>query len=58
VALPVAEVHISDVTAREEFRHHSYVHDVAIVHVVGEGVAGYATAVTKLIDVLTGRADG
>ncbi len=45
VALPVAEVHISDVMAREPFRHHSYVADVAIVHVVGEGVAGYATAV-------------
>ena len=45
VDLPVAEVHISDVHAREEFRHHSYVADVAVVHVIGEGVAGYATAV-------------
>ena len=58
VALPVAEVHISDIYAREEFRHHSYVHDVAAVHVVGEGVAGYATAVTDLIRVITGQADG
>ncbi len=58
VALPVAEVHISDVRAREEFRHFSYVHDVAIVHVVGEGVTGYATAVTRLIDAITGQADG
>ena len=58
VALPVAEVHISDVRAREPFRHHSYVADVAIVHVVGEGVAGYATAVARLIDVVTGQADG
>ncbi len=40
VALPVAEVHVSDVYAREAFRHHSYVHDVAVVHVFGEGVAG------------------
>ena len=45
VALPVAEVHISDVRAREPFRHHSYVADVAVVHVIGEGVPGYATAV-------------
>ena len=58
VALPVAEVHISDVYAREEFRHHSYVRDVAAVHVVGEGVQGYATAVRLLIDVIAGRADG
>ncbi|WP_106813903.1 type II 3-dehydroquinate dehydratase [Microbacterium timonense] len=58
VALPVAEVHISDVRAREEFRHHSYVADVAVVHVTGEGVAGYATAVARLIDVLSGQAEG
>ena len=43
---------------REEFRHHSYVADVAVVHVIGEGVAGYATAVDRLIDVITGQADG
>ena len=58
VALPVAEVHISDVNAREEFRHFSFVRDVATVHVIGEGVPGYAIAVTKLIDVITGLADG
>ncbi|MFD4957577.1 type II 3-dehydroquinate dehydratase [Microbacterium sp. NPDC058389] len=58
VGLPVAEVHISDVRAREEFRHHSYVADVAVVHVVGEGVAGYATATARLIDILTGQAEG
>lgn len=53
VALPVAEVHISDVYAREEFRHHSYIRDIAAVHVVGEGVAGYARATTELIALLT-----
>lgn len=58
VALPVAEVHISDVRAREEFRHHSYVADVAVVHVIGEGVVGYATAVARLIEILTGQAEG
>ncbi|KAA9135186.1 type II 3-dehydroquinate dehydratase [Microbacterium caowuchunii] len=55
VALPVAEVHISDVYAREEFRHHSYVRDVAVVHVIGEGIPGYATAVNRLIAVITGQ---
>ena len=58
VALPVAEVHISDVAQREDFRHVSYVADVAAVHVIGEGVAGYATAVDLLIDVIAGRAEG
>ncbi|GAA3208842.1 type II 3-dehydroquinate dehydratase [Microbacterium terregens] len=58
VALPVAEVHISNVYEREPFRHHSYVTDVAVVHVIGEGVNGYATAITRLIAVLTGQADG
>ncbi|WP_417511915.1 type II 3-dehydroquinate dehydratase [Microbacterium sp.] len=48
VSLPFAEVHISDVNAREEFRRFSYLHDVAAVRVIGEGVTGYATAVARL----------
>ena len=48
VNLPFAEVHISDVHARESFRHHSYLHDVAAVRVVGEGVDGYTSAVRQL----------
>lgn len=58
VALPVAEVHISDLKAREPFRHHSYIADVAVVHVIGEGVPGYARAVALLCDVITGQAEG
>ena len=58
VALPVAEIHISDVRAREPFRQHSYVADVAIVHVSGEGIGGYATAIDRLVAVITGQADG
>ncbi len=48
VALPFAEVHISDVHAREEFRHFSYLEDIAAVRVIGEGVDGYANAVRQL----------
>lgn len=58
VSLPVAEVHISNVYERESFRHHSYVADVAAVHVIGEGVAGYARATALLIDVIAGAAEG
>ncbi|MCT1394538.1 3-dehydroquinate dehydratase [Microbacterium sp. p3-SID338] len=49
IALPFAEVHISDVYAREEFRYHSYLHDVAAVRVIGRGVEGYADAVRELV---------
>ncbi|GAA1746704.1 type II 3-dehydroquinate dehydratase [Aeromicrobium alkaliterrae] len=52
VALPFAEVHVSDVHARESFRHHSYLSDVADVVVVGEGVPGYARAVRELAEVI------
>lgn len=49
VGLPFAEVHISDVYAREAFRHFSYLDDVAAVRVVGQGVDGYAEAVQRLL---------
>jgi len=49
VSLPFAEVHISDVYARETFRHFSYLDDVAAVRVVGRGVDGYAEAVRALV---------
>ena len=52
VSLPFAEVHISDVYAREQFRHFSYLDDVAAVRVVGQGVAGYAEAVRRLVAVI------
>lgn len=41
---PVAEVHISDIYQREEFRHHSYVSLRADITIAGKGVEGYAIA--------------
>lgn len=55
VSLPFAEIHVSDPLTRESFRHHSYLTDIAAVHVVGEGVPGYATAINRLIDVISTR---
>lgn len=52
VQLPVAEVHISDISTREDFRRHSYISDIADVVVAGEGTAGYAKAVRELIAIV------
>ncbi|HEU4546796.1 MAG TPA: type II 3-dehydroquinate dehydratase [Microlunatus sp.] len=52
VDLPVAEVHISNVHRREEFRHHSYVSGVAEVVIAGAGINGYAYAIRQLISVV------
>ncbi len=49
-AFPVVEVHISDVTKREQFRHHSYLKDVTAHHVIGMGVVGYEVALRWLIE--------
>ena len=50
VEAPVVEVHISDIHAREEFRHHSYVALVADASIVGEGVSGYVTGLRKVAE--------
>ena len=51
--IPFTEVHISDVHAREVFRHHSYLSDVASNVIVGKGVKGYAMALEAVINNLT-----
>ena len=48
VALPVIEVHLSNVHQREDFRHHSFISAVAEVVVVGAGAGGYPFAVQQL----------
>jgi len=53
---PVVEVHISDIHAREEFRHHSYVGLVAADAVIGEGVDGYPHALRRLAELWTPQA--
>ena len=48
VGAPVIEVHISNVHAREPFRHHSWLSPVAAGIVVGFGVDGYVLAIEGL----------
>ena len=47
--IPIIEVHISNVHAREEFRHHSFVSPIASGVIAGFGVAGYGYAIERLI---------
>ena len=44
VALPFIEVHLSNVFARETFRHHSYLSDIAVGCIFGLGPIGYELA--------------
>lgn len=44
VAIPFIEVHISNIFARESFRHHSYLSDIAVGTICGLGTQGYTLA--------------
>lgn len=49
VAIPFIEVHLSNVHAREPFRHHSYLSDKAVGVICGLGKDGYEFALTAAV---------
>ena len=52
VALPAAEVHITDVTRREPFRQISYAGMACEGHFIGQGLQGYLNAVDFLVETI------
>ena len=52
VARPVIEIHLSNIYAREEFRHHSYISAVAVGVIGGFGTHSYTLALEAMIQIL------
>ena len=48
VKLPTVEVHVSNIFAREPFRHHSFVSSAAVATLCGFGIDGYRLAISGL----------
>ena len=49
VGIPCVEVHISDVSKREEFRQVSYIRPVCVASIIGHGTNGYLEAIDILL---------
>ncbi|HTA14213.1 MAG TPA: type II 3-dehydroquinate dehydratase [Solirubrobacteraceae bacterium] len=54
-ALPAAEVHLSDVKAREPWRQLSVIEDLCVTSVAGQGIEGYRLALARLHEELKDR---
>jgi 3-dehydroquinate dehydratase-2 len=55
IKTPVIEVHISNITARESFRHDSLISPVAAGCIFGMGLDGYALAIDYCLNYLNNR---
>ena len=51
ISIPVVEVHLTDISQREPYRHHSYTAEACIKSIVGKGLNGYALAVRELLGI-------
>ena len=53
VKIPFIEVHLSNIYARESFRHKSYLSDIAVGVITGLGTQVYSLALTAALDILS-----
>lgn len=53
VQIPFIEIHLSNVHAREPFRHHSYLSDIAVGVICGLGADGYTFALQAAVNRLS-----
>jgi len=58
VKIPFIEVHLSNVHARDTFRHHSYFSDIAVGTISGLGAVGYELALRAASQLLAGKSGG
>jgi 3-dehydroquinate dehydratase II len=58
VKIPFIEVHLSNVYARESFRHHSHFSDIAVGSITGLGAVGYELALRAASEYLAARPRG
>ena len=50
--IPIIEVHISDISQRESFRHTSMIADISAAQLIGHGVQGYSIALEKIAEMI------
>jgi len=55
VSIPFIELHVANIHAREEWRHHSYFSDKAKAIIVGCGAAGYQYAIQHVVEKFPSR---
>ena len=58
VDIPTVEVHLSDVSQREDFRQVSFVRQACIHSIIGQGFEGYRQAILHLQEYVQGKASG